>query len=676
MPLRDATPVIDDRRYDDLSEELRTRIARYAPEWKPEAVWSDFNHSDPGIILAQTFAWLAEMMIYRMGQVPQLNYVKFLELLGVELREAQPALAEVSFTIRDGWTDAYVDLPVRTQLAASLDGMAPIVFETERPLRVLSAQLSSVQIDDGGSYRDATTANAQNDTSFFPFGESAVEGSCLVLGFGFPPGYPSPDAFPALDLDLALWVAEQARGRPIVECGLPASAVYAPAEIAWEFWSGAEWQSLRLRKDETLALTRSGHLTLRTPATGQMKRDYLGAYAEDPPGTPQPKPRLFWIRGRLARAQYELIPELIAIRTNTVAALAAETVRDEVLGGTDGQREQQWQLVNRPVVADSLKVEIDDGTGFTPWQIVQDFLGAGPSSTVLALNCTNGELRAGDGLSGDVPVANALNPDANVIAREYRFGGGERGNVGPHTITALLSPVEAIDRVTNWFAAVGGRDEETLTEAKMRARRMVRSRGRAVTAEDFELLAAEAANIKRAKVIPLHHPQFPGTKVPGAITVIVVPDAPRRVANPTPSQATLRTVCAYLDQRRLLTSELFVVAPEYQRVAVTVAILAKDDADAGEVRDAIEESLLDYFHPLRGGDDGQGWPFGDTIRYSKVYQRVFGVTGVDSIERLVIALDGEEQPECRDVPVREYALLQSQQHAVEVEYRFQTEVGA
>ena len=39
-------------------------------------------------------AWLTEMLIFRMGKVPELNYLKFLELLGVELRPAQPALAE------------------------------------------------------------------------------------------------------------------------------------------------------------------------------------------------------------------------------------------------------------------------------------------------------------------------------------------------------------------------------------------------------------------------------------------------------------------------------------------------------------------------------------------------------------------------------------------------------
>ena len=99
MPLKDAEPVIDDRRFDDIVEEIKTRIARYTPEWQP--VWTDYNDSDPGITLAQLFAWLSEMLIYRMGKVPELNYIKFLELIGIEQQAAQPARVDVTFPV---WT--------------------------------------------------------------------------------------------------------------------------------------------------------------------------------------------------------------------------------------------------------------------------------------------------------------------------------------------------------------------------------------------------------------------------------------------------------------------------------------------------------------------------------------------------------------------------------------------
>ena len=60
MPLENAIPRIDDRNYDSLIAEVRTRIARYTPEWTP--VWTDVNDNDPGMTLAQVFAWMAEML--------------------------------------------------------------------------------------------------------------------------------------------------------------------------------------------------------------------------------------------------------------------------------------------------------------------------------------------------------------------------------------------------------------------------------------------------------------------------------------------------------------------------------------------------------------------------------------------------------------------------------------
>src|SRR5712691_12515738 len=140
MPLNNAIPQIDDRRYDSLLAEARTRIARYTPEWTP--VWTDVNDSDPGITMVQVFTWLAEMLTYRMNKVPELNYIKFLQLLGIELNPAEAAQAEVFFPVNDSFTAPYVIVPERTQLTAeAADGGQPIVFETERSLIAVKAKL-------------------------------------------------------------------------------------------------------------------------------------------------------------------------------------------------------------------------------------------------------------------------------------------------------------------------------------------------------------------------------------------------------------------------------------------------------------------------------------------------------------------------------------------------------
>src|SRR5207249_4465720 len=105
MPLQSYLPVIDNRRYSDMLDELRTRVPRYTPEW------TDLNDSDPGMALAQLFAWLTDMLLYRLGRVPEQNYIKFLELLGVELQPATPAVVDITFPVLNNSPESTVIVP-------------------------------------------------------------------------------------------------------------------------------------------------------------------------------------------------------------------------------------------------------------------------------------------------------------------------------------------------------------------------------------------------------------------------------------------------------------------------------------------------------------------------------------------------------------------------------------
>ena len=62
---------LDDRKFADLFEEMRTLIPRYAPEW------TNHNTADPGIMLLELFAWLTEATIYRVNRVPEASKLRF-----------------------------------------------------------------------------------------------------------------------------------------------------------------------------------------------------------------------------------------------------------------------------------------------------------------------------------------------------------------------------------------------------------------------------------------------------------------------------------------------------------------------------------------------------------------------------------------------------------------------
>src|SRR5437762_13155818 len=115
MPIRN--PILDDRSYQQLRDELVLRIPVYTPEW------TDHNASDPGITLIELFSFLGENLLYRFNQIPESARLEFLRLLQIPLRPAVPSRSLVTlFTNKlvralDGsWTAQL--LPLQSELKA------------------------------------------------------------------------------------------------------------------------------------------------------------------------------------------------------------------------------------------------------------------------------------------------------------------------------------------------------------------------------------------------------------------------------------------------------------------------------------------------------------------------------------------------------------------------------
>ena len=79
------TPNLDDRKFQDIVREARSKIPQYCPKW------TDYNLSDPGITLIELFAWMVDKLLYRLNRVPEKNYIKFMELIGIHLEPPNPA---------------------------------------------------------------------------------------------------------------------------------------------------------------------------------------------------------------------------------------------------------------------------------------------------------------------------------------------------------------------------------------------------------------------------------------------------------------------------------------------------------------------------------------------------------------------------------------------------------
>src|SRR5437660_3968368 len=670
MPL--AAPNLDNRQFADIVAEAKTLIPRYAPEW------TNFNESDPGITLVELFAWMTEILVYRLNQVPDRNYIKFLQLIGIELEPARPARAELTFSLsRDDLSTVIV--PLGTQVAAQDSTGQPVVFETDQALIAIGAKLTAVQTFDGFGYTPQTKKNAVLGQWFYPFGPKPQIGNALLLGFS------SPTSLPTEQINLAVSLFQDGLTPPLMKCG---TAIPPAATLVWEYWGGTQWQGINLDSDSTRAFSQAGHVLFPGPGNAAVAAK-VGNVTDN----------LFWIRARVESASYEMPPQISAVRTNTISATQAITFTDEVLGISNGLPNQTFQVANTPVMVldapvqvpnsdgtkvsvTSLRLEIDEGQGFIVWQEVDDFFSSGPNDRVFTLDRNTGVITTGTGEHGRIPVINQTSSDPNVIARSYRAGGGNQGNVPAGSISQLQTSVPSVDTVTNFDPATGGTDEESVADAKLRATLALQSKDRAVTPDDFKYLATQApgANVKRAYALALYHPNFPNGPVPGVVTVIVVPNAPDPA--PTPNQTTLAAVCAYLDKHRLLTSEVYVVGPVYRKIKIQVQLVIAPNFDLATVKNKAQSNLSTLFDPLKGGPDfdpvngvdGTGWPFGGTVYYSDVYRVIIQTSGVTRIKdnQLLILLDDQLQTFCRDVLINKAELLYNDPKGHEVGVSYDT----
>jgi predicted phage baseplate assembly protein len=671
---------LDDRRFDDIVAEARRRIPGYTPEW------TDLNDSDPGMTLVQLFAWLSEMIIWRLNRVPDKSFIRFLDLLGIDLAPAVPARAELTFTLTAPGLQRAVLVPRGTRVALAEPGEdgRPITFETDDNLFAVSGRLTAIQSYDGAQYDLVTESNRLARHFFYPFGERPQKGAALYLGLTEP--------FPTGRHTLTI----HAYSGDLLKAAGTSTSDTPPVQARWEYWSGdaRQWQPLDVAADTTVTLTRTGLVTFEAPGAGAPMEPARGLgllkRSEDP--------ALHWLRLRIEEVLgpgFEIVPRLEDVLLNTISATNAVTVTNELLGAGDAKPDQRFRLANAPVLPGSLRLEVMEKADedFRPWEEVRDLSRSGPDDRHHVLNAATGEVTFGDGSRGRIPpivfeqrpgIAGG-SPDvqvANVRARTYRYGGGAAGNAGAGKITSLEDAIPFVDAVTNLRPAEGGEDAETLDEAKSRAPGEIRSRSRAVTADDFEFLARQTpgARIRRAKALPLHHPQIEPARpavgssiatrvpIPGVVTVLVVPESLE--PKPVLREETRRRVQQWLGQHRLISTEVFVEPARFRRVEIEARVIAQPDADSGRVQRELTERLLKYFHPLIGGDDGTGWEFGRSIFFSETYRQILTMDGVLRItsDALTTYLDGVAQDHCADIPLAPDELVWSSEHRIEVRY--------
>lgn len=328
-----------------------------------------------------------------------------------------------------------------------------------------------------------------------------------------------------------------------------------------------------------------------------------------------------------------------------VGANAAETTqtkkaRPEFLGTGTAQPDQRYKLVNKPVIAGSLKLDVEEGQRFVEWKETDSFNASLPDDRHFIVDLEAGEVRFGNGLQGLPPQIGQ-----RIRAREYRYGGGAEGNLPPKAISKVVEFPDV--KVTNPLRGHGGAASESIREALSRIPGELRRRDRAVTASDFQELAltTPGADVGRAECLPRFHPPTRRSEAAGIVSVVVWPREDAAHPNaPLPDRNLLRAVCQWLDLRRLVTTELYVIPPTYRKVAVAVGLQVKAGYGIEAVRRWVELVLRQFLAPLPPyGPEGQGWPLGRRVHGPELEAAALQVEGVQFLNDLKVAAWNEQQ---------------------------------
>jgi predicted phage baseplate assembly protein len=647
------SPNLDDLRFQQhLVDEARRRIIHYCPEW------TDYNLSDPGITLIELFAWMTEMMVYRLNRVPEKNYIKFLEMIGTRLQPASSARAEVTFYLSVPFPitpedDTVVTVPQGLEVATRpTEEESEVTYTVDDRLVLAPPKLVQVRREVGGGSAAGQTDVHKNYLSrlgveiFYPFTRPTPrEGDTFYLGFDPERSMAGYIVRLAFECEETQAVGVRREDPPLVwECSVGDGQ-----------WAEVPLSTRRGEKDTTGGLNNPrGVLTLYLPLT--VRPDQVHGRSA------------YWLRCRLEQRReeqgmYTEPPRVKSITAyvigGTTRATHAVIVRGEELGYGSGEPGLGVRLRHAPVLAprsgETVEVEEkrDGEIVYVPWEIVPDFSKSTRYSRHFTLDEATGEISFGPAIrqpDGTVHQYGRV-PEAGHRIRfsQYRYGGGVAGNVPTGKIQVLKSAVPYVDRVVNLKRAEGGRDQESLEEAKMRAARELRAQQRAVTADDFQSLAlGTGREVARVKC------QAPGRDgsalPPGMVELLVVPSALDALRAGDLSALTLdlplqERVLAHLDQHRLLTTTLRVREPNYLGVRVAVQIVAGEYASSEVVRSRVEQSLQQMICPLAPeksdqhqdglagalGADWQGWPFGRDLYVSEIYSLIQQVPGVKHV---------------------------------------------
>ena len=366
--------------------------------------------------------------------------------------------------------------------------------------------------------------------------------------------------------------------------------------IKWEIYANNSWKILKVIKDESNHLSRSGDIRFKIEQ--DTKNEHLFELAG------------MWIRANFSKEKstFSFPYTINSILQNSTIVYQQETLRNEFIGISIGIPNMKFKLNHKNIVyPPTLLVE---DVEYKPIKRKKRFIDHSSEEKVYRFNSLNGEIVFGDNQYASIP-----NPKEDIYATQYAISYGENGNIGKEELK-LRTTIQSMGSATNVTPATGGSNAEDLEDLIHRAPEMLRVKNRVVTAKDYESASVDfSPYILKAKAI---------SKKDSDIDIFVV--TKDILENKSmKEEILLQELEERLKQMSLVTVIPKVILPQIVEINIKVELVSTMDTKRvdDKFKSKLERKARDYF------DVTQNFPMGKLViseadLYKILHQDSFG----------------------------------------------------
>lgn len=642
---------LDDKSYQEIEADAVFQIPGECPDW------TNYNQSDPGIMLLGLLSWLKEIQQYHISQLCGWKRQKYLKLFGASLRHARPARGAVSVELPAGLPGRQTPLPKGARFYADDMAFETVKKEWPHSIRLIGAYLLSGEMLE-------KYVNIGNDLEkqmrLYPFGEYPKQGDCcyFIMDQAF-----CPKSLTEVTFDIR--TDYEVSRNPIGEDFIPL------AELKWEYQSKEGWQELLVEFDTTYAFLQSGKIGFYLP--GEMVEDQTY--------------EVFQLRVTLTENNYDVAPLIQNIYFNeievrqqysycdyedyelelsgasqmlsiTSSMYLAENGQTELYLERDGgwipariirkERTEEGDCLlffAKPAWAEGRiacrlaayeddfweRREIGTGRGFAsqeyaldldgivcgefelmvcdrqdkrfyPYRQVTDFDNCMPEDAVYVLEPEENRLLFGNCEKG-------MAPEGKIRLLRLRVSEGKSGNIKAGKIRECRAFPDLL--VRQYESTSGGRDNETVEECFERLRRDLKQINRGVTASDYEELVRRTPGllILDSKVVAPAEGMDQKHVPENEISIVVRPLSYQK-RDGCLNEKYRRNLEQMLQGRKMIGTSVKILNPEYVGISIFAEIVIRPQFTDAEIM--IEEAVRTYL-------DETAWEIGRPVSSSEIY---------------------------------------------------------